>query len=355
MLDHLIVGGDAFRSIRDLGVPFDRRTAGRAAREKRGPWWRDPRYGAYKSAVQKYIRRGEVAKAAAATERLGSLPIGLGMLRRRLTVIAAEDVGWRYIPDVAARAEASEGMDDSAARDQLVALAAGLASLPKQKEAFWLVATCWDDRRTAPSVTTEALREALHESRYQDAVAICLAAQGAKRWRSNGRIIDALRFGLDTAPSFAHQVGHFALRREAKGGAGGGELTAAAVIAAIDRPDGIAPVVPTVSWQPVDGPVDVDWYALDVHTALGRRAVDAVARRYGIDAGRLGWLMFAFESILLGPEELPSRWHQECLEMDARIGGWGDQDNGAELWLRYRDEVRSAIEAGLPTLGLSLG
>ena len=98
LLDHVIVGRGRFISLREWGVRFPRDSERPESRESRGRWWRDHRYGAYKSALQKYIRRAETDKAVAAAAQLARLPGGTAMLGRRLPVVAAEDVGWALIP-----------------------------------------------------------------------------------------------------------------------------------------------------------------------------------------------------------------------------------------------------------------
>lgn len=184
VLDHLIVGGGDFVSLRDYGVAFDKQHDGHVAREPRPAYWRDPRYGAYKSAVQKYIRRSEIDKAVAAASQLAELPGGRSSLERRLTVIAAEDVGWRWIPAVGRAGDAVASVADDPAREQLLRITASLASLPKSREAYWLGATCWNGRRIPPNVSREALSAAIATGDHRAALAICLAAVESRQWRS---------------------------------------------------------------------------------------------------------------------------------------------------------------------------
>ena len=351
VLDHLIVGGGTFTSLRDYGVAFDLPKGGHAAREPGGAWWRDPRYGAYKSALQKYIRRGEIDKAVMAAGALAELPGGAAMLSRRLTVIAAEDVGWQLVPATAEAVHASAQNSPREAMKQLTSIAAALAGLPKSREAYWLAATCWQGRRIARTVSRSALAEALAEGRHQEALAICLAAIEAREWRSGDRIIDALTGCLADTPPAAQDVGRSALRRAAQGGFGVDELVAAAVIAAIDRPTGPLPVLLLYKAIEPVRPLRLEWYTQDGHTDVGRRALGAVSRRLAVPQERLAALMFNYSSIVMGPVERAARWRGEALALDARAGGWGSVEAGALEWSEFEAEVRTAIEQELTERG----
>jgi hypothetical protein len=309
-------------------------------------YWQDPRLGTYKSAVQKYVRRGEIDAAVSAAEALVRVPGGRSALARRLPVIAAEDVGPRWLPAVVrVTRTARSAIDLDALDEQLRAITAGLASLPKNKSAYWLAATCWDGRKQADAATPGALRTALRAGDHRAAVAIYIAARDRLIWRSGQRVIDALRESVREGPELAGAIVEAALWREGQGGSGIDELAAAAVIAAIDRPDGPIPDPPSVAHAPPDALRRLDWYAFDGHTVIGERVTGKIARRHGIPPRMLADLMFNCSSILLGPSEEPSRWRDEALELDARSGGWVTHQAGQQLWLRLRDEVRAEIEA----------
>ena len=347
LLDHIIIAGGTFTSLRDRGVAFDQPGTAHSAGERSGPWWRDTRYGAYKSAVQKYIRRGEIDEAVAAGAALARLPGGRAMLGRRLGVIAAEDVGWRFIPAPARVAKECETLRDEEAVPKLLAVTAGLASLPKDKEAAWLATTCWGDRWVPAEVSADALRQALQAGEHQEAAAICFVARDQRAWRSGERVIAALREALSDAPLFAQEIGRWALWREAQGGFGTGELIAAAVIAAIDRPDGPVPELPVVPYEQPAERIRLAWYCADSHTAVGGRVLARQARELGMPVAMLALLMFNEESIRCGPEEIPSRWREAARAVEAAHGGWGTPENGARLWAPIRDGIRADIEREL--------
>lgn len=350
VLDHLVIGGGSFVSLRERGVVFDRPSDHRAAEKSAGPPWRDPWIGAYKSAVQKYVRRGAVAKAAWAAERLLSRPGGRSALARRLPVITAEDVGGHWLPAVCAAMLATQTATAEDAASLLIRVTTSLSALAKDKEAYWLAATVWEGRHVPAGTGREALEVALAAGYYQEALAICYEAHARRQWRSGDRAIDALLAALAQGPELAQEIGRWALWRERLGGAVG-ECMAAAVIAAIDRPDGSIPELPTATFEPVPVPCELDWYALDMHTAIGGRVLTRQAQRLGMPAPSLGLLMFDEEGIKLGPTELPSRWKAEALTFDAIQGGWGTPEDGAKLWASIREVIRTDIEREMYTSG----
>lgn len=307
--------------------------------------WQDPRVGTYKSALQKAIRRGEIDGAVSAVQVLLGQPGGRTAVARRLSVIAAEDVGARWIPAVVrvTRTARSETNLD-ALDDELRAIAAGLASLPKDKTSYWLAATCWGGRREADEVTPDALTNALAAGDHQAAMTIYIGARDQRTWRSGPRIIDALRQRVRDAPELALAIVESALSREGQGGFGIDELAAAAITAAIDRPDGPIPELPTVPCGPPDPDRPLGFEVYDAHTLTGQRVIGRVARRHGMRTRMLADLMFTYESIRLGPSEEGSRWRDEALELDARLGGWVTHSAGERLWRELRNEVRAEIE-----------
>jgi DNA repair protein RadC len=345
LLDHIIVAGTRFVSLRARGAIGDDAPSPRALGDP-GPSWRDPGLSIYKSALQKYIRRGEIEKAAAAAVSLGTRPGGAAALARRLPVIAAEDVGAPWLPAIGGVLNAVGRPVPPEAMGALVSVAAALASVPKAKEPYWLAATCWDGRRVLVSISPHALEAALANGRYEDATAICLLARERREWRSGPRVLDALARALADAPATAQDIAHWALWRERLGGYGTGELIAAAVLAAIDRPT--EPLADLPRLDVANDPlVRIDWYTQDAHTPLGRSALARSARVLDMPTTMLNGLMFNFESIRLGPVELPGRWQSEALALDAAAGGWGNHERGSAIWMSVRDLVRREIESEL--------
>lgn len=307
--------------------------------------WQDPRMGTYKSALQKAIRRGETSNARSAAMWLGGLPRGTRALAKRLSVIAAEDVGAVWLPAVVVITR--ETGDGTADLERLAALADSLSQLPKQKEAYWLAATCWDGRLVVKDPSPAQFSEALEQGDHRLSVATYIAAHEIRQWRSGLRLISVLEAKLRSGPLLTQAIGSAALWREAGGGSGSHELVSAAVIAAIDQPDGPVPDLPL----PVGGRANIasrlSWDIFDGHTLIGERALGRVARQRGLAGRHLADLMFNCESIRLGPTEEPARWKELALALDAQAGGWRTDAEGLRLWANLRDLVKDQIELGI--------
>ncbi len=57
--------------------------------------------------------------------------------------------------------------------------------------------------------------------------------------------------------------------------------------------------------------------------------------------------MFAYESIVIGPAELPSRWKTRAQELESKRFGWQSRADGRRLWEAVRAEVALVIESEL--------
>jgi hypothetical protein len=305
----------------------------------------DPRLALYRSACQKLVRRGDVDGAAAVATAMLDIPGGRTALSRRLPVIAAEDVGARWLPAVVDSVRLASGLNSSPR--VLVDTTAALAGVPlKSKAAYWLAATCWSGRHTTDAVTPARLTRALSEHDYRTAVATYIAARDSRQWRSGVRVIDAIRGAAESASPLGGAIVDAALWREALAGSGMDELIAAAVIALIDRPTGDVPPVPSAVYD-TSAAGAIPWWAVDSHVPIGERALARVARRHGISAWRLGWIQFNCSSIVIRPEEEPSPWRDKALELDAAEGGWGTHAEGLRIWQSVAREVQSEIESEL--------
>lgn len=305
------------------------------------PAWRDERLSLLKSALQKSIRRGEVELAATVTARLLAMDGGRSALRRRLPVIAAEDVGAAWIP------VATLDPEDDAVIPRVVA---AMARAPKDKAAYWLAATVWEDRYQVARISRVRLERTLRSGDHRQAVALALAAKATRHWRSGERLIGALREAIATRGTEAVQVGEAALIREALGGSGEAELIAAAVIVAID---GLVSVPTAANEAPSPATITrLPWYVADGHTAAGQRALRRVARRHGLPSRGLTELMFSFESVRISPIEVPSQWASLARALDAEAYGWESHDHGARIWEAIRADVRDEVERELQSVEL---
>jgi hypothetical protein len=347
LLDHIVVGGGTFVSLRDRGIAFSRSGNHRAGEASRLPPWRNPLLANYRSALQKHIRRAEINKAVAVAQAMLGMPGGRSALARRLPIVCVEDVGIDWIPDVG-RTIAAVGQETaSETTERLLGVTAALASLPKDKSAYHLADSVWMGRHKPREVSAAALLAAIAAGDHKEALAVCLGAIERRQWRSGARLIDVMTGAVANGPERARAVVHWSLWREAQGGSGTEECVAASVIAAVDRLDGPAQRLPAVTYERPVGPPRLAWYCADPHTPLGAKVAARHARRLGMTTEALSWLWFNEESLRLGPAELPSRWKDEALALDAIEGGWGTPKDGTRLWVSIRDAIRADIEEEL--------
>ncbi len=344
VLDHLVIGGGSFVSLRDRGITFGNPGAHRAGEPPRLPPWRDPLMASYRSGLQKFTRRGEVDRAIAVAQAMLARPGGRSALVRRLPVIAVEDVGIGWIPAVGRAITDVEKAPEGVAAGRLLDVTAALASLPKDKSAYWLADCVWMGRHRPREVSAPALRAAIEAGDHKEALAVCLAAVEQRMWRSGPHLIDALTAAIADAPDLAQEIVRWTIWRERQGGSGTDECIAGGVIAAIDRPDGPVAELPVVTYERPVGPARLAWYCFDSHVPAGSKVLARHARKLEMPIDSLAWLMFNESSLQLGPVALASRWRDQALELDAIAGGWGTPAAGQLLWASIRDAIRADIE-----------
>lgn len=297
----------------------------------------DPRLSPLKSAIQKYVRRGEITKAVSTAAEMLEVPGGQASLERRLLVICAEDVGWEWVPALAAAI--SRGMKP----EQVLDAVASLASLPKQKEAYWLANTVWGGRHRIPMLTVDDLLAEIGARDYQAALAILIEGDERDKLRGVGGITAAL-YQVAERSTPATEALIRSVLKQFRGTAG--ELWSAAVIAAIDQPESLPSALPRVSWTALPRPKPLDWYTQDGHTRIGGIGLSMVVKRNPmIGRDSLTEMMFDFESIKLAPEEIPGRWRDESFEHDCREHGWQSEEWARTSWEQhYGPLVQDAIE-----------
>ena len=308
-------------------------------------WRTDPRLGLFKSALQKGIRRSDLELTARAATELVRFPGGEGALSRRLLVITAEDVGSRWLPATDTTIQAAVGPTD------LINAAVGLASVPERnKEAYWLACQCWDGRRVPTVVDRAALALALQAGDHREVLAVALAGRDRRQWRSGERLVDGIIQAAKDGPPATQHLVEVALDSERQVDSGATELIAAAVIAAIDRPEELPSALDvnrTTAFEPTD---PLPWFAAcDGHTDPGRRALRRVALAHGLPTQLLTELAFAFEASKVVPDEPTVRWRDEARRLDATAYGWQTPEAGEQMWGDLRDEVRLEVELELVT------
>lgn len=299
----------------------------------------DPRIPPLKSALQKYIRRGLVTTAVAVAAEMARIPGGEQSVWRRLPVIAAEDVGYWFVPEIMAAELPTAPTDDLI---RLYDVVAALAAAPKDKTPYWLANLVWADRHRPQEMTTDALRTAINVADYYEATAIAIYADDVGIMHGKGGLAVVMHETAETLPEPARAIVKACLARTARGGAG--ELFAAMMIAAIDQPRDEPPTLRVPPYQVLDRPVPLDPWTQDGHTKLGKIGLGISGRRLRWPALNLAELMFNFESIKMGPIEVPDqRWRTDALALDAAQGGWVTHALGQELWAKIGPDVLSSI------------
>lgn len=308
---------------------------------------RDPWLSPLKSQLQKLIRRGMIDDAVVTARELEKRNVEA--LARRLTVIAAEDVDWRLMPDVCKqcapalvpRGRVKTMMDPAEERMTMIEVAASMAGRPKEKDAFWMACSVWNGRLVAPDPTLDSLAAAIEAKDHRTAMAVVFG--GAERGtRHLAPMLGQLRSMAEGVA--AREIVDWSLWRAQIGGVGFGECLAAAVMAVIDKPQEQV-FLAEVGWKEV--PFRFHWFALDGHTRVGKIAQGSFAKKNGIESSKLGDLMFAYESCRMGTVELPSRWKREAMERMGsaeRGAGWGAPEVGEQMWMSLRDDLRGLIE-----------
>lgn len=295
----------------------------------------DPLTGPLKSALQKAIRRGEVDWAATYAYELGQRD--MEQVARRITVIVPEDVEWRAMDTVvrASREELGRRPHDPA-QPSLLDLAAGLASMPKQREASYLLWAHLGQRRARP--TFAAVEAAIDAGDYAGLLGLVEVALDEKSLFGKEGIGN-----LMVARAVTPGIVKAGLFRARFGGVGVWESLAAAVLAVFDDVTDEEQVIPWSAWQRHDE-LAFPWYVFDGHTGIGSAALGHTARKMGVPKDVLRALMFGFSSVVSGPSMRDGRWHREAEAAEAVKYKYGTPEEGAHLWARYEGEIRGFIE-----------
>ena len=276
-----------------------------------------------------------VDEAVAAARELGAL--NDFSLSQRVGAIAAEDVGWQWMPDV--RAAVVDGRRADGQPFDRLDLVAALAAAPKDRTAGWLAAATWGGRCVATETSPEAYRAAIAAGDHRGALAIAYAALDNRCWPGEwSRVLSTPEIG----PA-ASEIRDACLWRVRLTRSSAGEAIAGIVLAAIEQPE-VVPHLQRVEWHEVPFPDPWPWFIADLHTDAGRAATAHVARERGLPVEVVQALQFDFDSILCGPETVPCRWADVVLGLDGATYGWGSPEQGRRLWGELRDDVRDAIE-----------
>jgi len=294
-----------------------------------------------RSALQKFIRRGMTDDAVSAASLIVGAQGGDWWLRRRLSVICAEDIGVEFLERVVVLARDAETEED------LLQLVGSMSMMPKTKAQSWLVEIANIEKVGNNGYSQLSLQASMMAD---DAVNACRMI-----WSAH----DEGDFMRGNAPlqrvltEMAEQLGYpvegqveAALERIKMKGSAWEEMYMAfgAVLAIIDKP-----TEPTADWPMFRVPkeiapiTDLPWYTLDQHTWLGKAAIRKKAEKHSLPEKTLSEMMFNFESAQVEPE-IETVWRQIGLNAIAVEHGFGNAESFYEKWSRVRPDLQDYIE-----------
>jgi hypothetical protein len=262
-----------------------------------------------KSMIQKYVRRGDPDRAVDAAYALMGTKDGEAWLTRRLPILACEDNGWEYLPDVVG----------PKGEDALFTALAGLARVPGSHEAGHLNAVASED--TVDDPLTRMWKEYLYQP-------VQLARE---------LVATSSEFTRDVLRAVQNAQGYFYR------GGDRGMLVAAGVLAIHKNLDG-----PEFGWpdqthdQPMM-PVAPDWWSLDSHSSTGRIGVGIAAKKLGVAFDTLANVMF-FAGTFQVAEERDVLYDREAKAVYAKWCNYGTWDLVVSTWSEWEPVVREAME-----------
>jgi hypothetical protein len=281
--------------------------------------------GELKSAVQKYIRRGEIEKAVRAADEMVRIG-GAAPLLKRIPSIVGEDCGWRKLWAVQLCYDLRWG-DKPLTPEQHIRLLAAVAILargPKDKDGahmndvlryhkpdkirpmsdeemltFFKAAIESKDEFTAGRMIvrwSDATKGKMHKSPFWPILLEAGQARGhdLRNWAG---VLEAVKRRLAQGFFFSHDADGLVLncvQAVCREGAWDDEF-----------PDELKDQV--TQWFKNPKPLVMDWYCLDMHTVIGKIAAKSLCTKKGWDYRRLDELWFCLESAKLNGH-VPSQY-----------------------------------------------
>lgn len=296
-----------------------------------------------KSAMQKFVRRGEVDNAIhAGVQFFWRSPEGFV---RRSVIVAIEDVSYTVVPEVVCYGrkikELAKKEKTKLAEQLVVRTMKLLAAHPKDKSACWagdVGREKWVEKHPDPVPDwKELLINAINK---HDAVEAAGLAVKGLRQTSYQEVFDLLE-------DKAIEHGEMAIRTMAclrwrvAQGARYGDLDILAQGAALTLCKEAREV-----YAVPGGDIKLPWYTLDGHTLIGKIALESLAKELPDDATRLSFLMFLEESIVLGPETADTEFEfrDEAYEIIYPRYVKRSVEEAAIEWKKLGPKVQAAIE-----------
>ena len=312
------------------------------------------------SAVQKYVRRGEVAKAARVARDL--LALDAGVLLRRFPVLVAEDAGWAKCDGMAMCAELAWGARalDEADMRRVVMAVARLAAGPKDKDAeglYGVVREADDADTWSPPARPGALRGALEAGDEQEVGRHVFCGLKAPNPAEAAFWADLEAVGVARGIADWERIVRAGRARVAAGGfrfVSDIDIIADVLALAVLRGGTFAPALTHDEVREVEGvladptPQQLDWYCLDMHTRIGKDVlttlVETTLQGHPVlgDREMLSDFWFTYESAWVNGL-VEQRWFDRSERWFQRTFG-KSRAECEPWWLEARPHVKSLVE-----------
>lgn len=301
--------------------------------------------GELKSCLQKYVRRDEKEKALSVIDRVWAMgPKEHTSLCKRLPMIVVEDCGWKkgwVIEDAVAQINAPVL---ESVRRLVLAMCAGA----KDKDACGLYDKAVG-QGLLPEATEDEMRAALTAGDEMTAARIAI---GATKSRPGSSWV----WGVLSAHAHDLSVQNAidSLRRRVAMGTFGCDLglsAAFAVILTLRMAPGQTFTVPSITGTYTWKKADLDWYAFDMHTQIGKIAMGHITKKTGVSTKTLENLWFNLESArvnALAEQKWFDNW-DFCFQRDLGVG----LDKAQEMWRPIYPEVKGFVEWLMKQRGVS--
>lgn len=316
-----------------------------------------------KSALQKYVRRSEFAKArAVAHEMMSRAGEDAKSAALRIPIIAGEEIGWPMIVEsVKAWKAAEDFLKDgkkAKAAEVMVTLAGKMALAKKSGDtlALWgQVTGPAKPPKTVFGLSWKAdLTKALLEDKDEEKAAQ-IAFWATKAAESRGQFWEVLGEAAATRDESLVKLVK-ASQWRLKYGIRGGDIAVFVMGPILGLCRFVAPEVEPEAPLKVDTESvrSLDWYAFDFHTWVGKRAVFELGRSRldkceGMKPAMIGSLQFYIES-LRGKYDLPDdKWFNSVADWQLRkqVKIAGGREESEAIWSRLRPHLKELIEAEL--------
>jgi len=294
-----------------------------------------------RSALQKFIRRGMTDDAVSTAYLIVGSKNGDWWLRRRLSVICAEDIGIEWLERVTVLARDAENERD------LLQLVGSMSMMPKTKAQSWLVEIAYLRKDGNTGYSQHSLTSALQSDDAIEACRIIWSAHDEGDFMGGPAPLVRVLSGMsEHLGGVVERQVDAAIERIKMKGSDWEEMYMAfgAVLAIIEKP-----TEPTADWPMYRVPEHIapittlPWFAFDQHTWRGKSAIRKKAEKHDLSEATLADMMFDFESAKVEPE-IMTVWREIGLNEIAIHHGFGNGESFYEKWSRVQPDLQDYIE-----------